>query len=115
MSFFTNLFSAVVASNEMRARRSVREELLSLSEARLDDLGFDRNLLFQGVNAWPWRAETETFVKPETESQPVLTRRELRRAERELQAMSDRELSELGIARSDIRRAVNGEPVRRSA
>ena len=34
--------------------------------------------------------------------------RRYRRAERELEAMSDRELTDLGIARPDIPRAVRG-------
>ncbi len=109
MSFFKSLFSAVVSSQEMRGRRLVREELLAMPERRLQDLGFDRASLIAGVKGWPWRAEDDGFVVPETESQPVLTRRELRRAERELSAMSDRELFELGIARTDIRAAVNGK------
>ncbi len=108
MSFFKKLFSAMVASQELRGRKLVRDELLALPEHRLTDLGFDRASLIAGVKAWPWRLEDEGFVAPETESQPVLTRREIRQAERELTAMSDRELIELGIARSDIPAAVNG-------
>jgi len=109
MSFFKNIFSSIVSSHEIRARKVVRDELLSLPDYRLADLGFDRAALVSGVKAWPWRAEEEVFVAQETESQPVLSRRELRQAERELRSMSDRELGELGIARADIRRAVNGE------
>lgn len=108
MSFFKKLFSAMVSSQELRGRRLVRDELLALPAHRLSDLGFDRASLISGVKAWPWRLEDEGFVAPETESQPVLTRREIRKAERELGAMSDRELFELGIARSDIHAAVNG-------
>ena len=112
MSFIKRIFSSFVASHEIRARQLVRNELMALPDYRLADLGFDRAALATGVKAWPWRLDGQEFVAPETESQPVMSRRELRQAERELAAMSDRELFELGIARTDIRRAVNGDVVR---
>lgn len=112
MSFFKRIISSIAASHEIRARQLVRRELMTLPDYRLADLGFDRAALADGINAWPWRIAGEEFVAPETENQPVLSRRELRQAERELTAMSDRELFELGIARTDIRRAVNGDMVR---
>ena len=109
MSFFKRLYSSIVASQELRARRLVRSELMSFSDYRLQDLGFDRMALNKGVEAWPWRSGEQVDVAAEAESQPLLSRRQLRQAERELAAMSDRELFELGIARTDIRRAVNGD------
>ncbi|MGB0865208.1 MAG: DUF1127 domain-containing protein [Granulosicoccaceae bacterium] len=109
---FKKLIAFVAKSQEIRARRLVREQLLAMPNHRLEDLGFDRAALTSGLNEWPWRIEGPEFIKPETESQPVFSRRELRQAERELAAMSDRELHELGIARSDIRAAVNGDLVR---
>lgn len=109
MSFLKRIFLSLAASSELRARKIVHTELMALPENRLADLGFDRAALEAGVQAWPWRLDGEQFVVPQSESQPVFSRRELRQAERELAAMSDRELGELGIARTDIRRAVNGE------
>lgn len=112
MSFLKRIYSSIVASHEIRARQLVRNELMALPNYRLEDLGFDRAALVTGVKAWPWRLDGQEFVAPVTESQPVVSRRELRQAERELAAMSDRELFELGIARTDIRRAVNGDMAR---
>jgi len=40
-------------------RDRLRAELLCLHDHALRDAGFSRELLLEGVRAWPWQAETE--------------------------------------------------------
>ncbi len=40
------------------ARTRVREALLQSSDRMLEDAGFSRELIEQGVQAWPWRETT---------------------------------------------------------
>lgn len=45
---------------EAGRRRQARRELLGMSDRLLADAGVSRNLLNQGVRAWPWRPESDT-------------------------------------------------------
>ena len=64
----------------LRARRRARRVLLAKSDRLLADLGFSRELLEEGVKAWPWLVEPETTevvataapVLELTEHQPVV-------------------------------------------
>lgn len=103
---FKKILAFIARSQEIRARQLVRSQLQEMPDYLLEDLGFDRAAVAEGLDAWPWR---KAAAAEPLESQPLFSRRELRRAERELAAMSDRELNELGIARGDIRAAVYGE------
>jgi len=104
MTFFSSairsLQDALVRSGRIRARN----ELLRMSPRTLEDAGFSLELLETGVHAWPWRTETAAPVS--TGSASDASAAEIRRAERELQNLSDRELDDLAIARVDIPRAV---------
>lgn len=95
----------LIASIAVRIRASMqragydraRREMLRLSDRLLDDVGVSRELLEQGVDAWPWR-------KPE-----VVTARSaanLESAVAELRDYNDDELNELGIARAQIESVV---------
>lgn len=83
-------------------RRSTRRELLAMSDRRLEDLGFSRSLLDEGLGAWPWREEAllEDGFRPARREQAE------RRAIRELEQYSDRELADLGLSRVGIVEAV---------
>jgi uncharacterized protein YjiS (DUF1127 family) len=46
-------------------REQTRHYLLTLNERALVDLGFDRELLEQGISAYPWRSSsTDTKLEP---------------------------------------------------
>lgn len=45
-------------------RERMREELLSLNEHALRDAGFSRELLLEGVRAWPWHAAADDGLAP---------------------------------------------------
>ena len=49
-------------------RERVRREFLSRNDRYLDDIGVSRDLLEEGVDAWPWKpaAEFAQIVKPVT-------------------------------------------------
>jgi hypothetical protein len=65
--------------------------------------GYSREALRRGIDAWPWRQPQEAKTGE----------KEIRRAIHELNRLSDRELRELGLARSGIESAVRfGHPDR---
>ncbi len=87
---------------ELAARARTRRVLLDRGDRFLEDVGISRELLEAGVHAWPWRVDGSA-----SPAEPVREgRRGLRQAIRELNAYSDRELADLGLARADIPRAV---------
>ena len=85
------------------ARSRTRALLLRQDDRLLADAGFSRELLLEGVHAWPWRTDAQLA---EEARDATMMRERQRRAMRELDAMDDRELADLGIARVDIPRAV---------
>ena len=58
---------------ESVGRERARRELLNLNDRYLADLGFSRELLEEGVQAWPWRisVEQEHYVQPATAAEPT--------------------------------------------
>jgi len=80
-----------------------RNTLLTMSERQLEDAGISRALLLQGVKHWPWREEQ---LEKATEQPAKADSAEIRNAIKELSAMSDRELWDMGIHRGSIRQAV---------
>lgn len=107
MTFVKFIRARIESVLQARARAAAREQLLQLSDRILDDVGMSRELLEQGVSAWPWRAG----VVPAAARRKALAR-ERKRAIRELQACSDRELNDMGLSRAGIVDAViYGRPV----
>jgi len=45
-------------------REQMRGELLSLSDQTLADAGFSRELLLEGIHAWPWRIPQGENLEP---------------------------------------------------
>jgi uncharacterized protein YjiS (DUF1127 family) len=82
-------------------RNRLRHQLLSSSDRILEDMGFSRELLLQGVSAWPWRIDGE-MNEPRVYSTFNEHEKAVRQAIRELESYSDRELSDIGIVRCDI-------------
>lgn len=122
MSFLNRVSQALEKSFINAGRTRARLDLLGRSDRFLEDNGFARSLLEQGNDAWPWRldgvapAAVSGFALPPAGLRtPVpaasLSSRELAQAEAELSALSDAELSDLGLGRADIAEAVrNGRP-----
>ena len=87
-------------------RESARQRLLQRSDRFLRDAGISRDMLEMGTKAWPWQHEQAEKFLP-----PLETLAMRNRAIKELEAYSDRELQELGIARTNIVDVVeNGRP-----
>ena len=103
MSKLTKTWKALERHFDAIARARVQSSLLILGPAWVEKYGYSWTALRGGVDGWPWR-------KPASSS---TEEKEIRRAIRELKAMSDRELRDLGIARSGIEAAVrHGHPDR---
>lgn len=83
----------------------LRIQLLGSSDRLLEDMGFSRELLLQGVSAWPWRVDGE---HNEARIYSIFNEyeKEIRQAISELESYSDRELADIGIARCDIESVV---------
>ena len=60
---FTTIKNKIIESQKKAGYSRARKELLKLSDRQLDDLGFSRGLLMQGVSAYPWREEEITHLK----------------------------------------------------
>ncbi len=71
----------------------LRSQLVSSSDRVLEDIGFSRELLLQDVSAWVYSIFNEH-------------EKEVRQAISELENYSDRELSDIGIVRCDIKSIV---------
>jgi uncharacterized protein YjiS (DUF1127 family) len=99
-------------------RSRLRSRLLRLSDRQLNDMGFSRDLLENGLESWPWRpldAEVLLFDKKmqinDVHQSINQQEKEIRKAIDELNNYSDRELSDLGITRNSIEFVVrNGRP-----
>lgn len=90
-----------------RGREEARTILLSRDDRTLSDLGFSRELLESGVEAWPWEAPQESPLKLNFSA---LIIRE-KHAIGELESLTDTELHDLGISRGSIPDAVKqGRP-----
>lgn len=97
---FANYFTLI-------AHARTRKELLTYSDRFLADTGFSRDLLEQGVSAWPWRVSDGATELPAMQS----IDHDVRHAVSELKAYSDAELADLALSRAGIEQAVrSGRP-----
>ena len=116
MSIFTNIKKAFVAASVHNGKVRARQELLRMSDRQLADFGFSRELLLDGVSAWPWRVDADNLVAAPmsvdgSAVKPSHARQEIKQAINELSSYSDRELAELGVTRHGIEEAVRyGRP-----
>jgi len=109
------------------AQARLAQQLLGLSDRQLEDYGFSRELLMEGASAWPWRMDSVAdavsvganlkseglTTAPEVVqvAAPKVTKRSIRKAVKELNGYSDRELAELGVSRQSIEEVVRyGRP-----
>ncbi|MFK7993055.1 MAG: hypothetical protein AB8B87_02895 [Granulosicoccus sp.] len=83
-------------------RKRAREVLLNSNDRMLEDAGFSRALLEEGVGAWPWlTSEKDQSLEPIDFANPATLK-----AIEELQSYNDAELNDLGITRGTIVQAV---------
>lgn len=101
MSFLKNLKNSLSTSIESYGRYKTLNYLNNLGDRTLDDLGFSRALLSQGVDAWPWRTDEVRNAANRTEDSTSINA-----AIETLTAYNDAELADLGISRGQIRDAV---------
>ncbi len=95
-NFFRSVVDGLGNFFELTGRARLRRELLQYSDRVLEDMGFSRELLDAGLDAWPWRKGLQAPV----------TGAEYRNAVKELSAFSDADLADLGLCRAEIRYAV---------
>ena len=105
MLWLKKLIARLMKQKEASARADALKRLRLMSPREQVGLGLSPKQLREGVKAWPWRYETDhSGIR-------ALSQREIRRAEAELGAYTDRELAELGIGRGDIASVVrHGRP-----
>lgn len=113
MSIFNVIKEKFLESSLRIGKIRAREQLLTMSDRQLEDAGFSKQLLLQGVSAWPWRSEqTEAGSALKLAVVPAVGQvaqgsvsfddRTIDRAIKELNSYSDRELAELGVTRNSI-------------
>jgi uncharacterized protein YjiS (DUF1127 family) len=61
MDYVTRGMSLVLEARERAVKTRVRQHLLGFSDRQLEDMGFSRDQLAQGLKSWPWRATVETY------------------------------------------------------
>ena len=120
MGIFNTLKNKLIQSAVHTGKVKARRQLLSMPDRQLTDFGVSRELLVEGVSAWPWRIESQrhyageglTIMPAITQvAEPARNKSEIRQAVKELNSYSDRELAELGITRNSIKDAVQyGRP-----
>src|SRR5450432_2317770 len=81
------------------SKRNDRRLLLKLDDRTIADINISRELLDQGVRAWPWKMPAES-------AHIAFAAQSLRTAVRELESYSDAELADLGISRGAIKDSV---------
>lgn len=120
MGFFNRIKNNMIEASLRAGKAKACRQLLAMSDRQLEDFGMSRELLEQGISAWPWKAEhTGEYAGEGLAIVPAITqvapakpsRKVIRQAVSELSAYSDRELAELGITRDTIEEAVQyGRP-----
>ncbi len=101
MSILNVLSDVVLAAFEKSGRRKALAELNTMSDRTLEDLGISRALLSQGISSWPWKSNMEVANAAKTSK-----RSEIKAAIKELQALNDKELADIGISRGEIAHVV---------
>lgn len=110
-AFLENIGTRYIDYMIRRGRSQARHVLMAKSDSILEDLGISRELLESGVSAWPWTEGVERTEPMVISKQVEPSRSQQKRAIRELQALSDRDLHDLGVGRGSIAEMVRfGRP-----
>lgn len=104
MSFLTKLSSSIINAFELSAHSKTLAHLNTLGDSQLEDLGFSRQLMSQGVAAYPWKTQDVSGLPTLTEVRS--DSKEIQEAIAELQTLNNRELEDIGIARYEIETVV---------
>lgn len=104
MSFLTKLSSSIMTAFELSGRSKTLSHLSTLSNSQLEDLGFSRELMAQGISAYPWKAQDFNSMPTLTETRA--TSKEIKDSIKELEALNDRDLADIGISRHEIEEVV---------
>lgn len=117
MGIFTRFRKSFFQAAERAGKARAHQQLLRMSDWQLEEYGFSKALLLDGVKSWPWRTSTgagelaEAVASESIDSQSAQSRSSINQAINELSNYSDRELAELGITRHGIEEAVlHGRP-----
>ena len=84
MSALQNLLKSITHSLEIAGRARTLTHSQTLSDRTLDDLGFSRALMSQGVSAWPWK-----YTQDVSNHYQATQRQSIGSAVEELQAHND--------------------------
>lgn len=111
----TPMFTSIKNCLQNYALHKTRAQLLTMTDRQLEDVGISRDLLLDGVTAWPWREDVvvaELTAQPENQPERM-SAKAINRAIRDLSSMSDKDLRDIGIDRGTIRQSViDGAPRR---
>lgn len=111
MISLSKTWKSMARAFEAIARARVQSTLLTLGPEWAGKYGYSWTALRGGIDGWPWREPVEEKALEPAEEKAE--EKEIRRAIRELDRLNDRELRELGLARSGIEYAVRfGHPDR---
>ncbi|RVU85478.1 DUF1127 domain-containing protein [Leucothrix sargassi] len=106
MSFLSKLSERVSTAFELSGHSKVLAHLNTLSDTQLEDLGFSRQLMSQGVAAYPWKENGVSVSSLPTLTETRATSKEIKEAIAELKAYNNRELEDIGISRYEIEEVV---------
>ena len=81
---------------ENLAKARMQSTLLSMGREWVESNGYSYEAVKAGVSKWPWHSSPEKVTRE----------KEISRAIRELRSYNDRELRDIGMARSEIEYAV---------
>ena len=104
MSFLSKLSNSIVTAFELSGRAKTLSHLNTMSNSQLEDLGFSRELMAQGISAFPWKAQDFNSMPTLTETRA--TSKEIKDSIKELQALNNRDLADIGISRYEIEEVV---------
>jgi len=112
----TKLKNAYINYMTRRGQIEVHRVLVNQSDRSLEDMGISRELLAGGIDNWPWTAPVDdgftlqsasnSAAVAQTKATSKPNRKTIAAAVKELSAMSDYQLRDLGIGRGTIRDAV---------
>jgi uncharacterized protein YjiS (DUF1127 family) len=94
---------------EKYSRIKTLQILERMPDRQLEDAGLCAALVRGGIEYYPWRVNEPAIPLPNHKPKHKtvgLSRRELRRAEAELRALTNKELADLGLSRGNIPYAV---------
>ena len=98
-TFLSRLQSLSSSTSAYLSKRRDMQLLLQLDNRTLSDISISREMLEQGVKAWPWRLDADLM--------PLhAAAQNLRGAVKELESYSDADLADLGLNRGNITEAV---------